>query len=96
MEKYYCVYMITNKNNNVLYVGITNNLIRRIYEHKSELIEGFSKRYHLVKLVYYEVFSTSYEAIVREKQLKGMLRRKKNELIFKMNPEWKDLYYGLW
>jgi putative endonuclease len=90
--KNYCIYILTNKNNKVLYVGVTNNLTRRIWEHGSKLIEGFTKKYNVDKLIYYEVFDNPAEAIKREKQLKAGSRKKKVELINKLNPEWKDLY----
>jgi len=78
-----------------LYIGITNNLIRRTYEHKNKLQVGFSSKYNLNKLVYYEFFETPDEAIKREKALKNLVRRKKDVLINKFNPEWKDLYNDL-
>lgn len=90
--KNYCIYILTNKNNTVLYVGVTNNLTRRIWEHKSKLIEGFTKKYNVDKLVYFESFDNPKDAIKREKQLKAGSRKKKVELINKINPEWKDLY----
>jgi putative endonuclease len=90
--KNYCIYILTNKNNTVLYVGVTNNLTRRIWEHKSKLIEGFTKKYNIDKLVYFESFDNPKYAIKREKQLKAGSRKKKIELINKINPEWKDLY----
>jgi len=90
--KNYRVYILTNKNNTVLYVGVTNNLTRRIWEHKSKLIEGFTKKYNVDKLVYFESFDNSGDAIKREKQLKAGSRKKKVELISKLNPEWKELY----
>jgi len=90
--KNYCIYILTNKNNTVLYVGVTNNLTRRIWEHKSKLIEGFTKKYNVDKLVYFESFDNPKDAIKREKQLKAGSRKKKVELIGKLNPEWKDLY----
>jgi len=83
---------MTNKNNDVLYTGFTNNLKRRVYEHKNGLCKGFTKRYNIVKLVYYEIFQDSYAAIAREKQIKGGSRRKKIELIEGVNSKWKDLY----
>lgn len=92
MYRSYSVYMITNKHNSVFYIGITNNLSRRIYEHKNKLADGFSAKYNLGKLVYFEVHESPTEAIKREKQLKNLVRRKKIELIKKFNPEWKDLY----
>lgn len=90
--KNYCIYILTNKNNTVLYVGVTNNLTRRIWEHKSKLIEGFTKKYNIDKLVYFESFDNPRDAIKREKQLKAGSRKKKIDLINEINPEWKDLY----
>ncbi len=90
--KNYCIYILTNKNNTVLYVGVTNNLTRRIWEHKSKLIEGFTKKYNVDKLVYFESFDNPKDAIRREKQLKAGSRKKKVELIEKLNSEWKELY----
>ena len=75
-----------------LYTGMTNNLIRRVYEHKNELIEGFTKKYHLHKLVYYESFNSPKEAIIREKQIKYLDRKEKINLIRQLNPNFKDLY----
>lgn len=89
--KEYCVYILTSRNDRVMYIGVTNDLTRRIYEHKQELIEGFTKRYHVHKLVYYEMTSDVKIAIEREKQLKHWVRAKKNALVETMNPEWKDL-----
>jgi len=94
-QKYYYVYILSNKYNNVIYVGITNDLIRRVYEHKNKLVEGFTEKYNVEKLVYYELFSDPINAITREKQLKGYSRKKKVELINSFNPEWKDLYESL-
>ncbi|QQS37699.1 MAG: GIY-YIG nuclease family protein [Ignavibacteriales bacterium] len=91
MKSYY-LYILTNKNNTVLYAGMTNSLNRRIWEHKSKLIDGFTKRYNVDKLVYYEIFNNPSDAIKREKQLKAGSRKKKIELINNFNPEWKDLY----
>ena len=90
MNEYY-VYIITNKRNTVLYVGVTNDLKRRMYEHKNKLIEGFSKKYNLSKLVYFEQTNDIYKAINREKQLKKWRREKKEWLINQMNPQWDDL-----
>jgi len=75
----------------MLYIGVTNNLERRIYEHKARLIDGFTKKYNINKLVYYETFPRIGDAIIVEKKLKGWLRIKKIKLIASMNPEWKDL-----
>ncbi len=92
MEKQYYVYIMTNKGNTVLYTGITNDIKRRVYEHKQKLIQGFTKRYNVTKLVYFEVFSDVYNAIAREKQIKGGSRQKKLDLINRMNPSWNDLH----
>jgi len=88
----YFVYMTSNKNNTVVYTGVTNNLARRIYEHKNKLNRGFTSRYNVDKLVYFEHFVDINYAIAREKQIKAGSRKKKEELICSMNPEWKDLY----
>ncbi|MGK9369500.1 GIY-YIG nuclease family protein [Melioribacter sp. Ez-97] len=89
MKSYY-VYIMTNKSK-TLYTGVTNNLIRRVYEHKNKLISGFTSKYNITKLIYYEEFNDVKKAIKREKQIKGWLRKKKIELIEKENPEWEDL-----
>jgi putative endonuclease len=94
-QRYYYVYILSNKYNNVLYVGITNDLIRRVYEHKNKLVDGFTEKYNVDKLVYYELFNDPINAITREKQLKGYSRKKKVELITSFNPEWEDLYETL-
>ncbi len=86
------VYMLTNQYNTVLYIGVTNDLIRRVYEHKHEMLEGFTKRYKLHKLVYYEQTSNILQAITREKELKKWNRSWKNKLINDFNPTWSDLY----
>ncbi|MBE6040269.1 MAG: GIY-YIG nuclease family protein [Clostridiales bacterium] len=90
MKEYY-VYILTNKFNNVMYIGVTNDLVRRVYEHKNKLVEGFTSKYNVDKLVYYEQTSSVEAAIEREKQLKGWKRDKKNALVESFNPEWKDL-----
>jgi putative endonuclease len=92
MQKCYCVYLMTNKANRVIYCGMTGDLKVRVYQHKTGAIEGFTKRYNIKKLVYYKVFETAYSAIVREKQIKGGSRQKKVDLIRNKNPEWRDLY----
>jgi putative endonuclease len=92
MDRHYYLYIMTNKNNTVLYTGVTNDLKRRVYEHKHRMCQGFTKRYNIVKLVYYEVFQDPYYAIAREKQIKGGSRKKKIELINRVNSKWKDLY----
>ena len=90
--KHYYIYILTNKNNTVLYTGVTNNLTRRIWEHKAKLIDGFTKKYNVAILVYFETFDKPESAIKREKQIKAGSRKKKIELINKFNPEWKELY----
>ena len=91
MNKQYYVYIMTNKTNRVLYTGVTNDLKRRVYEHKKKLLEGFTKKYNIVKLVYYEICDDIEGAIAREKQIKGWLRRKKVALIESLNQDWRDL-----
>ncbi len=86
----YYVYILTNKTDAVVYIGVTNDLRRRLYEHKKEQIEGFTKKYHVHKLVYFEEFSDVNNAIAREKQLKGWTRAKKNSLVESKNPNWND------
>jgi putative endonuclease len=86
---------MTNDHNKVLYTGVTNDLRRRVFEHKEKLANGFSKKYNINKLIYYEVFEDSLNAITREKQIKAGSRKKKTELIHKMNKLWKDLYFEL-
>ena len=92
MGRAYYVYLMTNKNNRVLYTGITNDLKRRVYEHKEKLIGGFTKKYNVSKLVYYEVFEDPENAILREKKIKAGSRQKKVCLINSLNGEWRDLY----
>lgn len=92
MDRQYYVYIVTNKHNTVLYTGVTNNLARRIYEHREKLIRGFTSKYNVTKLVYYEIYDDVLHAIVREKQIKAGSRARKLELIRGMNPGWKDLY----
>ena len=87
----YYIYILTNKNNNVLYIGVTNNLQRRLYEHQNKLVDGFTKKYNVNKLVYYEVYGDIEEAIKRDKVLKKWARVKKDTLITNFNKEWKDL-----
>jgi len=95
MDRYYYIYIMTNKRNTVLYTGVTNDLKRRVYEHKEKLVEGFTKKYNITKLVYYEVFHSIENTILREKQIKGGSRQKKIDLINSMNKEWRDLYEGI-
>ncbi len=87
----YFVYILTNWDDSVLYIGVTSNLPRRLYEHRNGLVDGFTKKYNVNKLVYYEHTSDVYSAISREKQLKKWRRSKKNELVNNMNPQWRDL-----
>ncbi len=89
------VYIVTNRNNTTLYVGVTNNLLRRIYEHKNNIVEGFTKRYALHKLVYFEMFDDEISAISYEKYLKKCYRKTKIKLIEQKNPLWNDLYDNL-
>ncbi len=91
MDKKYYVYIMTNPANTVLYTGVTNNLRRRAFEHKEKLADGFTKKYNIVKLVYYEVAENVESAIIREKKIKGSSRRRKMELIDNMNTSWCDL-----
>ena len=86
---------MTHKHNAVLYTGVTNDLRRRAYEHRTGQGSSFTSRYNVTKLVYYEVYGDVREAIAREKQIKGGSRQKKCELVNAMNPEWQDLYEGL-
>jgi len=83
---------MTNVKNTVLYAGVTNDSIRRVYEHKERLVDGFTKKYNIVKLVYYEVFEDIENAILREKQIEAGPRQKKVQLINSINREWRDLY----
>ena len=92
MSSQYYIYIMTNKINTVLYTGISRDLIKRAYEHKQKMVEGFTKKYNVNKLVYYEMFDDPENAIVREKQIKAGSREKKIALIKKVNPQWKDLY----
>ena len=87
----YCVYILSNWDDTVLYIGVTGNLPRRLYEHKNGLVDGFTKKYNIHKLVYYEHTNDVYSAISREKQLKKWRREKKNHLIESTNPQWRDL-----
>ena len=86
------VYIMTNKTNSTLYIGVTSDLVKRIYEHKNALVDGFTKKYNLKKLVFYEVHSDIMEAIKREKQLKAWKREWKVDLIENENRDWNDLY----
>ncbi|HUI31928.1 MAG TPA: GIY-YIG nuclease family protein [Candidatus Acidoferrales bacterium] len=96
MKRLFLVYIMTNKNNTTLYTGMTSSLANRIRQHKEKNIPGFTKRYNLTKLVYYELCDSAYGAISREKQIKAGSRKKKEELINSVNPEWNDLSEGLY
>ncbi|MFA5986019.1 MAG: GIY-YIG nuclease family protein [Parcubacteria group bacterium] len=89
--KQYCVYILTNQHNKVFYIGVTGNLQKRIYEHKNKLAEGFTKKYNIDKLVYYEQTEDVFSALRREKQLKNWHREWKINLITEFNNEWRDL-----
>ena len=93
MKNYY-IYLLTNWNNKVMYVGMINNLERRVYEHKNKLVNGFTKRYNINKLVYFEETSDVNAAISREKEIKKWRREKKDSLVLSINQEWKDLSEG--
>ncbi|HKI45935.1 MAG TPA: GIY-YIG nuclease family protein [Balneolales bacterium] len=91
MSRTYYIYILTNKRNTVLYTGVTNDLTRRVGEHKSHLIKGFTRRYNISKLVYYETYTDVQDAIAREKQIKSGNRKRKIALIESINSDWKDL-----
>ena len=88
----YYVYILTNQTDNVMYIGVTNDLERRLYEHKHHLIEGFTRDYRVDKLVYFEETPSNLAAIEREKHIKGWNRKRKNKLVESKNPNWKELY----
>ncbi|SEJ86427.1 putative endonuclease [Deinococcus reticulitermitis] len=92
MVRSYWVYILTNRRNGTLYIGVTNNLARRVWEHRQKVVPGFTQKYNLTRLVYFEETTDVRSAIAREKQLKGWLRAKKVALIEGMNPQWRDLY----
>ena len=94
MNQYY-VYIMASKRNGTLYIGVTSNLLKRVYEHKNDLASGFTKKYQVHRLVYYEMHTDIRQAVTREKQMKKWKRQWKIELIEKTNPDWKDLYDGL-
>ncbi|MFL0796713.1 MAG: GIY-YIG nuclease family protein [Cellvibrionaceae bacterium] len=93
--KTYCIYILTSQNNKVMYVGVTSNLEQRIYQHLNGQCEGFTKRYNVTKLVYFEQTSDVNSAIAREKEIKGWRREKKNALVESANPHWLELSVGL-
>ena len=90
-EHPYYVYLLTSKNNRVMYVGVTNDLARRVYEHQNKLVKGFTEKYNVNKLVYYEQTSDVFTALSKEKEIKKWRREKKNALVVQTNPEWNDL-----
>ena len=92
MQRQYYVYILTNSSHKTLYVGVTNDLKRRVYEHKHGTSDGFTKKYHVNMLMYYEIFESIEYAIRREKQLKGGSRKQKIDLINSINKEWRDMY----
>jgi putative endonuclease len=91
-DNYYYLYILANKKNGTLYIGVTGDLIKRIYEHKQKIVKGFTKKYYVHNLVYYEVYRDIEEAILREKQMKKWNRKWKIRVIEEKNPEWEDLY----
>lgn len=95
MNKQGYVYILFSQRNGTLYVGVTSNLQKRIFEHKNKFVEGFTKKYNVDKLGYYEVFDNIENAIEREKQIKSWSRKKKLALIESINPKWEDLYYNI-
>jgi putative endonuclease len=95
LTKQYFVYILASRKNGTLYIGITNDLLKRLYEHKNNLADGFTKKYGVHNLVYYEIHNDASNAITREKQLKKWNRQWKLELIEKTNPAWNDLYDDL-
>jgi putative endonuclease len=95
MLKEPAVYILSNCKNGTLYIGVTSNLVQRVYQHKHDLVDGFSKKYQTHKLVYYEIHASMESAILKEKQLKRWERQWKVRIIDKSNPEWKDLYSEL-
>ena len=90
-ENRYYVYLLTNWNHRVMYLGVTNDLVRRIYEHKNKLVKGFTEKYNVNKLVYFEETGDVRSALTREKEIKKWRREKKNALVISINSEWKDL-----
>ena len=95
MNKQGYVYILFSKKNGTLYIGVTSDLVKRVYEHKNKFVESFTKKYNVDKLGYYEVFDNIETAIIREKQLKKYYRKQKLDLIETFNPEWHDLYYKI-
>jgi putative endonuclease len=94
-EHRYYVYLLTNWNNKVMYVGMTNDLMRRVHEHRTHAVKGFTEKYNVHKLVYFEETSDVHAAIAREKEIKKWRREKKNALVVRTNPEWRDLGHDI-
>ena len=92
MNRQPAIYLLTNKPNGTIYVGVTSNLPQRIWQHKNKIMKGFSYKYNLTNLVYFELYNDMYEAISREKQIKAGSRKAKIDLIENINPDWNDLY----
>jgi putative endonuclease len=95
MERHPAIYILTNRRGGTLYIGVTSNLLARVWQHRHDRVEGFTRRYRLHRLVYFESFSCMYDAISREKQIKAWRRSWKIELIEKRNPEWRDLWHEI-
>ncbi|XOV77759.1 MAG: GIY-YIG nuclease family protein [Aestuariibacter sp.] len=95
MEKEFYIYIVANKRNGTLYIGVTSNLIKRIYEHRTNAVQGFTRKYSVHRLVYFEKHESSISAINREKRLKFWKRKWKLALIEKFNPDWRDLYFDI-
>lgn len=95
MSKLPCVYLLASKRNGTLYVGVTSDLVKRVWEHKNHVVDGFTKQYGVSQLVWYEVHATMASAIQREKAIKEWQRAWKIKLIEALNPDWKDLYDGI-
>ena len=95
MKKQPAVYILASKRNGTLYIGVTSNLVERIWDHKNNMVEGFTKRYDVHRLVWYELHESMESAIIREKRLKNWKRKWKLELIESRNPKWQDLYYAI-
>jgi putative endonuclease len=92
MTREYCIYIMTNRHNTTIYTGVTSNLLGRVDQHREGVIKGFTQKYNLNKLVYYEIFKDAESAILREKQIKSWKRKKKIDLINSLNPAWDDLF----
>jgi len=95
VDKQPAVYMLASKRNGTLYIGVTSNLVKRVWEHKNDMVEGFTKRYIVLRLVWFELHETMESAIKREKNMKEWKRAWKLELIERANPDWRDLYYTI-